>query len=480
MLAEAAGSAVVLAYAAATLTLAALGVHALVMTALRVSHRPRPLRTAPIPTPAPTAVVQIPVYDEPPALVARALDHALALEWPGRVEVQLLDDSPPTARRRNAELCATRGVRHLARTGRDGFKAGALGWGLAHTDATLAAVFDVDFRPAPGTLLHLAAPLLADPGLAFVQARWSHAPDSALGQAEAAVLDLHFAVEQTGRDRAGLPVLFNGTAGLWRVAAIEDAGGWRGDTLAEDLDLTVRALARGWRSRLADVSVPADLPPTVAAWRRQQARWAKGLAEVARLHAGTLWRSGLGVASKLALSAHAALSLSLPSLLALVVLHPLAATTAGLGAAADAVQSVLAVGYVGLGGVVAAHAVTMRALGLGWRRVGRVPLALVAPLVLVVPATRAVAQAVLGRRSAFARTPKVPRDDAEAGGAEVALAAWSALGLAALVGLGVWEAVPFQVLLTVGTVGAAVAVRWPVRAVEPPAAFEPGPVRAAA
>ena len=449
-------------YAAATLALAALGLHAAALAAVRLSRPRRPVPTAPPDAAWPDVVVQLPVYDEPAALVARALDAALATDYPGRVEVQLLDDSPAPASRANAALCAERrGVRHLPRSRRDGFKAGALAWGLTHTAAPVAAVFDVDFRPAPDLLATLVGPLVADPGLAFVQARWHHEPGPRLlGRAQAAVLDVHFAVEQAGRDRAGLPLVFNGSGGAWRVAAIEDAGGWSGETLAEDSDLALRAQARGWRARLDETAVaPADLPPTVAAWRRQQARWAKGLAEVALRRLGTLWRSGLPVRARLAFTAHLALALSLPALFVLMLLHPVVAVAAGGGLA------LLNVGYLALAGLVFAHVVALRAVhpGRGRAEWARVPAALVAPVVLVVPAAVAVGQALVGRRTPFGRTPKTGAPLAERGWAEVALAGYSALGLVAVVGAEAWGAVPFQALLALGTAGAAVAVRRPSR-----------------
>ena len=465
-------AAAVAGYAAATLVLTALGLHAAVMAALRLAlpRRPAP-RPAPG-TPWPDVVVQLPVYDEPAHLVARALDAALATDYPGRVEIQLLDDSPAPARRANAALCAERrGVRHLPRARRDGFKAGALAWGLAHTDAPVAALFDVDFQPGPDLLAALVGPLVADPGLAFVQARWHHAhAPGMLGRAQAAVLDVHFAVEQAGRDRAGLPLVFNGSGGAWRVAAIEDAGGWSGETLAEDSDLALRAQARGWRARLDEgAAAPADLPPTVAAWRRQQARWAKGLVEVARARLGLLWRSGLPLRSRLALTAHLALALSLPSLLALMVLHPVVGVVQAQGGGG---LGVLNVGYAALAGVVLAHVVAFRALRPGPSEWVRIPAALLAPVALVVPATVAVVQALGGRRTAFLRTPKTGAQAAERAVPETVLAAYSVLGLVATVGAGAWGAVPFQALLALGTVGAAVAVRRPFRRPQP---SEPSP-----
>ena len=452
-------------YALATAVLAGLGLHALALAVVRSVRPARPL-PAPAPTTWPSLVVQLPVYDEPAALVARALDAACALRYPGRVEVQLLDDSGPAARRANAVLCAERhpAVRHVVREGREGYKAGALAHGLRQTDAALAAVFDVDFQPAPDALVRLVPALLADDALAFVQAPWTHpeADATALGRAQAALLDLHFAVEQGARDRAGWPLVFNGTAGVWRVAAVADAGGWEGDTLAEDLDLALRAQARGWRARLAEaVPVAADLPPTVSAWRRQQARWAKGLAEVARKDLGVLWRSGVSLPGRLALTAHTALSLSLPALLVVVVLHPIVALASALGLGpGPGVFAALAGGYVGLGGLAVAHGVAQRALyPASWgRRLVHVPLAFLAPLVLVLPAARGVAEAALGQRTPFLRTPKAG-GASEPGGGEAALAVYAAAGAVVLAVAGAWAALAFQTLLAVGLAGAAVAVR---------------------
>lgn len=38
-----------------------------------------------------------------------------------------------------------------------------------------------------------------------------------------------------------------GTAGVWRIAAINEAGGWKDRTTVEDMDLAVRTSLRGWK-----------------------------------------------------------------------------------------------------------------------------------------------------------------------------------------------------------------------------------------
>jgi cellulose synthase/poly-beta-1,6-N-acetylglucosamine synthase-like glycosyltransferase len=147
--------------------------------------------------------------------------------------------------------------------------------------------------------------LIADSGLAYVQARWKHANRTKnwLTRAQGMLLDAHFAVEQEARFRAGAPMSFNGTAGVWNRDAIDDGGGWTGDTLTEDLDLSMRCAMKGWRSALlSDVEVPGELPDTAAAWRAQQARWTTGHAQTARKLLPAIWLSAMPLWKKTAMS----------------------------------------------------------------------------------------------------------------------------------------------------------------------------------
>lgn len=258
----------------------------------------------------PHVLVQLPVCDEG-NLALRVARAAAELDWPrDRLEIQLLDDGRPGS---HEGLCAA--IRQmipedvnlvvLRRGERTGFKAGNLAFGLKHSDAPYVAIFDADFVP-PRDFLHRTIPaLIADPGLAFVQARWGHANRALnwLTRVQGLLLDSHFAVEQEARFRAGLPISFNGTAGVWNRRAIDQGGGWTGDTLTEDLDLSVRCALKGWRAAiLSDLVVPGELPETAAAWRAQQARWTKGHAQVARKLVPAILTSAMPAWKKLVLT----------------------------------------------------------------------------------------------------------------------------------------------------------------------------------
>jgi cellulose synthase/poly-beta-1,6-N-acetylglucosamine synthase-like glycosyltransferase len=260
----------------------------------------------------PAVLIQIPTFNEG-HLVRRALDAAVSLDWPrDRLQTQLLDDSTDAsaeiARATVAEF-RRRGhdVTLIQRSHRAGFKAGALTAGLARSSQPFVAVFDADYVPPADFLRLCLRPLLADPGLAFVQARcdFLNARENRVTHAQQVILESHFAVEQPTRCWAGQILPFNGTCGIWRRAAIQAAGGWHGDTLTEDLDLSYRAQMRGWRALyLVSVGVPGELPNSLASWGAQQCRWNKGFAETARKLLPSIWRSDLPWGQKCAAALH--------------------------------------------------------------------------------------------------------------------------------------------------------------------------------
>jgi cellulose synthase/poly-beta-1,6-N-acetylglucosamine synthase-like glycosyltransferase len=243
--------------------------------------------TAAIPEHWPSVTIQLPLYNEPD-VAARIVDAAAAIDYPGALDIQVLDDSTDATRAIVAERVAAhcaRGVRmaHVRREGREGFKAGALAHGMTLSDAELFAVFDADFVP-PRDFLLTTVPHFA-PRVGMVQARWTHLnrDESLLTRVEAIFLDAHFAVESAARHLGGRFFNFNGTGGVWRREAIDAAGGWSASTLTEDLDLSYRAQLAGWQFVfLPQLEVPAELPAALSGFQQQQHRWAKGSIQTAR------------------------------------------------------------------------------------------------------------------------------------------------------------------------------------------------------
>jgi hypothetical protein len=245
----------------------------------------------------PRVTVQLPLYNEV-AVVERLLDAVAALDYPrDLLEIQVLDDSTDetVARARaRSEAWRSRGVpmEHVRRGSRDGFKAGALQWGLEQARGEFFLILDADFIPDPDLIRRLL-PSFQDRGVGMVQARWDHLNEDAslLTRCQALLLDAHFFFEQGGRHATGCFLNFNGTAGMWRRATLEEAGGWSSDTLTEDLDVSYRAQMAGWRFVfLAGVGVAAELPESPRALEVQQKRWAQGGIQTGRKLLGPLWR----------------------------------------------------------------------------------------------------------------------------------------------------------------------------------------------
>ena len=235
---------------------------------------------------APKVTVQLPMYNEM-YVAERIIETCAEIDYPrDKFQIQVLDDSTDETKDIIANKCAevaARGIniQHIHRTDRTGYKAGALDCAMDKVEGEFIAIFDADFVPSKDFLMR-TIPYFSE-NVGVVQTRWGHLNKSysLLTELQAFGLNGHFAIEQGGRNVSGHYINFNGTAGVWRRATIDDAGGWEHDTITEDLDLSYRAQMKGWRFvYLEEVESPAELPITMSALKSQQHRWMKGGAEV--------------------------------------------------------------------------------------------------------------------------------------------------------------------------------------------------------
>ncbi len=259
----------------------------------------------------PFVTVQLPIYNEK-YVIERLIDAVADFDYPkDRYEIHILDDSTDETVdivRRRVEYYQRNGyhIEQIIRPERKGFKAGALKDAMPHARGEFIAIFDADFLPKR-EFLKETVPYFEDEKVAVVQTRWEHINEdySLITKLQALQLNVHFTVEQKGRMAGDFLLQFNGTAGLWRREAIEDAGGWEADTLTEDLDLSYRAQLRGWKIHfLEEVGSPAELPAEMNSLKSQQFRWMKGGAETAKKMLPTVWKSGLTFYQKMHASLH--------------------------------------------------------------------------------------------------------------------------------------------------------------------------------
>ena len=247
----------------------------------------------------PTVCVQIPLYNEPD-VAARIINAVSKFDYPNQLfEIQVLDDSTDeTVGIVNSEVEKLTkdgvNVEVIRRKVRENYKAGALANGLKQTKAEFIAIFDADFIPSKDFLTK-TVPYFIDPKVAFVQTRWEHLNRdyNLLTRAQALLIDGHFIIEHASRFCSSF-FNFNGTAGIWRKSAIDNAGGWQGDTITEDLDLSYRARLSGYKAiYLRDVLCLSELPETIVAFKSQQFRWMKGSAQVFKKLIKSILRSKL-------------------------------------------------------------------------------------------------------------------------------------------------------------------------------------------
>ena len=328
-------TAVLTAYFGILLLLSFYGSHRYAMVYLYRRHArgpdPQPGRVFEDESSLPVVTVQLPLYNER-YVCERLIEAVAALDYPAdRLEIQVLDDSTDetTAIVEEAvQRWRAQGVdiQLLHRTDRTGYKAGALQEGMEVARGELIAIFDADFIPAPDYLRQVVHHF-TDPTVGMVQARWGHINRefSLLTRAQAVLLDGHFVIEHTARNRSGRFFNFNGTAGIWRKSTIGDAGGWQHDTLTEDLDLSYRAQLAGWRFVfLRDLAVPSELPVDVNAFKSQQHRWAKGSIQTAIKLLPRILRSEQPLRVKVEAFHHLTANFAYVLLVMLAVLMPIA------------------------------------------------------------------------------------------------------------------------------------------------------------
>ena len=362
----------------------------------------------------PPVTIQLPIYNEM-YVADRLIDAVCQIDYPGELlEIQVLDDSTDETRtvaeqavRRNA----ARGVDivYIHRTDRTGYKAGALEAGLKVAKGEFVAIFDADFIPTPD-FLQRTVQFFADPKIAMVQARWGHINQqySLLTKIQAILLDGHFVLEHGGRNRAGMFFNFNGTAGIWRRAAITDAGGWQHDTLTEDLDLSYRAQLRGWRFVfLPDLVAPAEVPVEMNAFKSQQHRWAKGSIQTCRKLLPRILRSNAPLGVKAEAFFHLTANFNYPLMCVLSVLMAPAMVIRYNMGWYEMLLIDVPLFFAATASVANFYMVCQRELHADWlTRTRYLPFLMSIGIGLAINNTKAVFEALFNKQTEFARTPK--------------------------------------------------------------------------
>jgi cellulose synthase/poly-beta-1,6-N-acetylglucosamine synthase-like glycosyltransferase len=463
---------VVVGYALLLLVLSVYGSHRYAMAYLYHRHKYR------LPTPMarwqtlPRVTIQLPIFNEM-YVTERLIASVAKIDYPrDLLDIQVLDDSTDETTG-IARACVERyratglDISYIHRTNRKGFKAGALENGLLTAKGDFVAVFDADFTPEPD-FLRRTVDFFTDPGIGMVQTRWGHLNRdySILTQVQAILLDGHFVIEHTARNRSGRFFNFNGTAGIWRRKAIADGGGWQHDTLTEDLDLSYRAQMKGWRFvYLTDHVTQAEVPVEMNSFKSQQHRWAKGSIQTALKLWPLLRKANLSKEVRREAWMHLTANIAYLLMIPLTILLPITVVVRVSHGWYEVLFLDIPFFAAATASVVMFYAASQGEQGrTWWERVKYLPLVMALGIGLSVNQARAVVEALMGYETAFTRTPKhgvkgagesVVRKRYKAALTfqpivELALAAYMTYGVVYLVEREVYYSLPFLVLFQAG------------------------------
>lgn len=366
-------------------------------------------------TELPRVTVQLPIFNEQ-FVVDRLVEAICKLEYPkDKLDIQVLDDSTDETQavaQAVVERYAALGhpITYIHRTNREGYKAGALQNGMKTARGEFIAIFDADFVPPEDWLLRVIHHF-AEPGIGMAQTRWTHLNRnySFLTEVEAIMLDGHFILDHGGRYRRGVFFNFNGTAGMWRRQAIEDAGGWQHDTLTEDTDLSYRSQLKGWKFKyLQDIECPAELPIEMTAFKIQQARWAKGLIQTGKKILPRIFKSDVPLRVKVEAWYHLSANISYPLMIMFSTLLLPAMIIRSFGGWFQMLVIDLPLFMASTFSVSSFYLVSQKEIyPRKWPRTFLfLPLLMALGIGLTLTNTKAVLEALFGIKSPFARTPK--------------------------------------------------------------------------
>ena len=364
----------------------------------------------------PIVTLQIPLYNEK-FVAARIIDQIVKFDYPiDRLQIQIIDDSSDESVQIVAERVAhykTLGfdIEHLRRSNRQGYKAGALADAMEDVKGEFIAIFDADFIPETDFLTK-TLPHFKDAKTGLVQSRWSYlnTKTNMLTRLQSVMLDAHFGVEQVTRYGKDVYFNFNGTAGIWRKAAIMDAGGWKADTLTEDTDLSYRAQLKGWKFIYCpDIFCPSEIPENMTAFKTQQHRWAKGTIEVMKKILPTIWKAKVPLRNKTEATLH--LTANITYLLmfvdSLFFLLPTVHIRQQMDPNLLAWLDIPIFAFASLSHAYFFLSGQKRLYGKVWDKLFILPALLATSIGLGVNNGRAVIEALIGYKTGFNRTPKI-------------------------------------------------------------------------
>ncbi len=390
------------------------GLHRYYMVYLFYKYKSHTPKAKGVMDPLPRVTAQLPLYNEM-YVVERLINAVCNLDYPRElIDIQVLDDSTDETTdiaKRCVKEFKEKGwdITYIRRSVRTGYKAGALTEGLKTAKGEFILIFDADFVPTPD-ILKKTIHHFSGEEVGMVQVRWGYLnmKYSLLTQIQSILLDGHFMIEHTARNRSGRFFNFNGTAGIWRRTCLESAGGWQNDTLTEDLDISYRAQLAGWKFVfLTDETSPSELPVEMNAFKSQQHRWAKGSIQTAKKLLPSIIKSKLPLKVKIEACFHLTNNISYLLMVVLsLLMYPVMVARFNMGWFEMLITD-LPFLFVATAAVSLFYVCSQREIHKNWkRRLLYIPILMSLGIGLSINNSKAVLEALFNKETPFKRTPK--------------------------------------------------------------------------
>ena len=273
------------------------------------------------PTDLPTVDVLVPSFNEPREMLSVTLAAAKNMIYPAEKRtVTLCDDGgtdqrcnaadpelAETARARRADLqalCEELGIRYATRELNEQAKAGNMSSALENLTGDLVVVFDADHVPSRDFLARTVTNFVEDPKLFLVQTPHFFINNDPiqrnleLSETCPPENEMFYGLIHRGLDRWG-GAFFCGSAAVLRRKALDEVGGFAGETITEDAETALEIHSAGWKSLYIDRAMVAGLQPeTFASFIQQRGRWATGMMQMLLLK-NPLFRRGLSLPQRI-------------------------------------------------------------------------------------------------------------------------------------------------------------------------------------
>jgi biofilm PGA synthesis N-glycosyltransferase PgaC len=237
----------------------------------------------------PAVSIIVPAYNEG-VVIESSIRSLLNLQYPS-LEIVVVDDGSSDdtyARAKRYEGSHGRAVIKVLHQ-ENGGKGAALNCGIHASRGELVLTVDADSRLEPAAVLY-AVQHFKDPEVGAVAGNVKVGNRHNL-LTKMQALEYIEGLNMVRRSQGYFSAvnIIPGPLGLFRRSVLDEVGYYDPDTFAEDCDITIKVLTRGWKIQYEPYAITwTEAPETIRDFFRQRYRWTRGILQSLKKHSGYL------------------------------------------------------------------------------------------------------------------------------------------------------------------------------------------------